>query len=126
MAVLKSRERTPPPYEDKHLWVSFDDRLVLLDRQPVPMRRKEYDLLALLVRHAGQVVPRAVLLFQVWGYGSAVRTRTLDVHVRRLRKKLGSRAEIETVFGVGYRFQPFSAPRYAPSTASADAALISA
>jgi DNA-binding response OmpR family regulator len=126
MAVLKSRERTLPPYEDKHLSVSFDDRLVLLDGQPVLLRKKEYDLLSLLVRHAGQVVPRSVLLFQVWGYSSSVKTRTLDVHVRRLRKKLGSRAEIETVFGVGYRFQPFSAPRYAPSVASANSAFAGA
>lgn len=125
MAVLKRRAGTLPLYEDKHLSVSFDDRLVFLDKQPMPLRRKEYDLLSLLVRHAGQVVPRGVLLSQVWGYGSAVRTRTLDVHVRRLRKKLGSRAEIETVFGVGYRFQPFSAPRYAP-IASADCAVIGA
>jgi DNA-binding response OmpR family regulator len=58
-------------------------------------------------------VPRGALLLRVWGYGSEIRTRTLDVHVRRLRKKLGEYAEqyIETIFGIGYRFQPYRAQR---------------
>jgi DNA-binding response OmpR family regulator len=78
------------------------------------LTRKEYDLLALLVRHAGEIIPREALLMQVWGYGAEIRTRTLDVHVRRLRKKLGCYADryIETIFGIGYRFQPYGAPRY--------------
>jgi two-component system phosphate regulon response regulator PhoB len=78
------------------------------------LTRKEYDLLALLVQHAGEIIPRDALLMQVWGYGSEIRTRTLDVHIRRLRKKLGGYADqyIETIFGIGYRFQPFHAPRF--------------
>ena len=100
-----------PPYQDRHLSVDFREQLVLLDGKRLPLRKKEFDLLALLVRNAGQVVPRQALLSLVWGYSGDVRTRTLDVHVRRLRSKLGSHADrcIETIFGIGYRFQPCSA-----------------
>jgi DNA-binding response OmpR family regulator len=102
------------PYRDEHLTMDFAQQAVLLDSERMTLTRKEYELLALLVRHAGEIIPRHALLMQVWGYGAEIRTRTLDVHVRRLRKKLGGYAEqyIETVFGIGYRFQPFDAPRF--------------
>jgi DNA-binding response OmpR family regulator len=98
-------------YRDEHLSVDFDRRLAVLDSERMTLTRKEYDLLALLVKHAGEIIPRDALLLRVWGYGAGIRTRTLDVHVRRLRKKLGTHAEqyIETIFGIGYRFQPFRA-----------------
>jgi|SRR5690242_9023519 DNA-binding response OmpR family regulator len=102
------------PYRDEHLSMDFDQQTAILDNQRIVLTRKEYDLLALLVQHAGEIIPREALLLRVWGYGSEIRTRTLDVHVRRLRKKLGSYADqyIETIFGIGYRFQPFHAPRF--------------
>ena len=101
-------------YSDEHLSVDFDQQRVALDSERMTLTRKEYDLLALLVQHAGEIIPREALLMQVWGYGADIRTRTLDVHVRRLRKKLGGYADqyIETIFGIGYRFQPFHAPRF--------------
>jgi len=101
-------------YRDAHLTLDFDNQVATLDCQPLPLTRKEYDLLALLVSYAGLIVPRSELLLRVWGYGDGIRTRTLDVHVRRLRKKLGGYADqyIETIFGIGYRFQPYHAPRY--------------
>jgi two-component system phosphate regulon response regulator PhoB len=97
-----------PPYQDRYLSVDFREQLVLLDGKRLVLRKKEFDLLALLVQNAGQVVPRQSLLSVVWGYKGDVRTRTLDVHVRRLRSKLGCHADryIETIFGIGYRFQP--------------------
>jgi DNA-binding response OmpR family regulator len=103
-----------PSYNDEHLTVDFDQQAAILDNQRMNLTRKEYDLLALLVQHAGEIIPRDALLMRVWGYGADTRTRTLDVHVRRLRKKLGGFAEqyIETIFGIGYRFQPFHAPRF--------------
>ena len=102
------------PYGDEHLLVDFQHKKVSLDQQRLIFTRKEYELLAILVQNAGQIVPRHALLLEVWGYRPEIRTRTLDVHVRRLRKKLGPYAEryIETIFGVGYRFQPFCAPRF--------------
>ena len=101
-------------YRDEHLSVDFDQQSATLDTGRISLTRKEYDLLALLVKHAGEIIPREALLMQVWGYGAEIRTRTLDVHIRRLRKKLGSYADqyIETIFGIGYRFQPYHAPRY--------------
>jgi DNA-binding response OmpR family regulator len=102
------------PYRDEHLAMDFAQQTVILDTERMTLTRKEYDLLALLVQHAGEIIPREALLMQVWGYGAEIRTRTLDVHVRRLRKKLGSYADqyIETIFGIGYRFQPYRAPRF--------------
>ena len=103
-----------PPYRDEHLVIDYNHQSAILDNERMPLTRKEYDLLSLLVRHAGEIIPREALLMQVWGYGAEIRTRTLDVHVRRLRKKLGGYADhyIETIFGIGYRFQPYHAPRY--------------
>ena len=112
MGTLSMNNQTP--YRDEHLSMDFDQQAVVLDSQRMTLTRKEYDLLALLVQHAGEIIPREALLMRVWGYSSEIRTRTLDVHVRRLRKKLGSYADqyIETIFGIGYRFQHFHAPRF--------------
>ncbi len=105
------------PYGDEHLAIDFAQQYASLDSVRMSLTRKEYDLLALLVQHAGEIIPRDALLLRVWGYGGDIRTRTLDVHVRRLRKKLGAYADvyIETIFGIGYRFQPFHAPRFLQS-----------
>ena len=98
-------------YCDAHLSLDFQSQAATLDSQPIVLTRKEYELLALLVMYAGVIVPRSELLMRVWGYSTEIRTRTLDVHIRHLRKKLGPYANryIETVFGVGHRFQPFDA-----------------
>ena len=96
-------------YRDAHLMLDFDRQLASLDSMPMLLTRKEYELLALLVSYAGMIIPRAEMLMRVWGYSTEIRTRTLDVHIRHLRKKLGGYADvyIETVFGVGHRFQPY-------------------
>ncbi len=95
-------------YQDRHLDLDFERRSARVDLQDVRLTRKEYELLELLVRNAGDVVPSDVLLRQVFGYCPEARTRTLHVHIRRLRKKLDMQRDqyIETIFGVGYRFQP--------------------
>ena len=100
-------------YQDAHLEIDVPGKLTLLDSHRLLLTRKEYALLLLLVENAGEVVPREVLLKRVWGYDSGIRTRTLDVHIRRLRKRLGtySAQYIETIFGIGYRFQPFRTGR---------------
>jgi DNA-binding response OmpR family regulator len=66
---------------------------------------REFDLLAFLARHPGRVMSRDELLRKVWGYDFVGETRTVDVHVRRLRQKLGVKtAVIQTVTGAGYKF----------------------
>jgi len=98
-------------YQDTHLTVDFEREVAYLDGAKLKLTYKAYSLLAFLVRHPGELVPREALLSMVWGYTTDIRTRTLDVHVRRLRKSLGhyGTSYIETIFGVGYRFQPYRA-----------------
>ena len=105
--TLKAQSR----YQDAHLDVDFNRKVLTLDSLCLVLTRKESELLSLLVQNAGEIVPREVLLMRVWGYSNQIRTRTLDVHIRRLRTKLGSYSGqyIETIFGIGYRFQPFRA-----------------
>ena len=95
-------------YQDCHLLVNFQNKAVLLDGQTLILTRKEFDLLAFLVRRAGELVSRTVLLTVVWGYAAEMRTHTIDVHIRRLRQSLGCHGKdyIETIFGKGYRFHP--------------------
>jgi len=106
-------------YEDAHLEMNLEDKTAFLDSRRLELTPREYELLMLLVENAGEVVRREVLLMGVWGYGAGIRTRTLDVHIRRLRKRLGSYSDqyIETIFGVGYRFQPFRTSRHFQSGA---------
>lgn len=82
---------------------------VFLAGQPLSLQPKEYDLLAFLVRHPNRVFTRNQLLDQVWGEGAYVDPRTVDVHIRWLRKKIEPDPPhpryIETVRGVGYRFR---------------------
>jgi DNA-binding response OmpR family regulator len=111
MALLQTVGNQPEQYQDTHLYLDFQRKFASLDVDRLRLTRKEYELLALLVQNAGEIVSREDLLMRVWGYSTQIRTRTLDVHIRRLRKKLGPYAEmyIETIFGIGYRFQPYRA-----------------
>ena len=113
MGSLPMNLNSVTPYRDEHLALDFAQQTASLDAQRMVLTRKEYELLSLLVHHAGEIIPREALLLRVWGYNSEIRTRTLDVHIRRLRKKLGNYADryIETIFGIGYRFQPYRQQR---------------
>lgn len=86
------------------LALDLDRREVRVASRAVPLRTKEFDLLAVLAQHPRIVFTRDKLLQLAWGYDFAGETRTVDVHVAHLRKKLqGSNVEIETVTGVGYK-----------------------
>jgi DNA-binding response OmpR family regulator len=105
-AVLRRVDETSAQrYEDDRLQVDFSDMRVTCEGANVRLTRKEFDLLATLAKRAGRVATRQQLLDEVWGYDYYGDTRTLDVHIRRLRQKLGACDDaIETVIGVGYRF----------------------
>jgi DNA-binding response OmpR family regulator len=81
---------------------------VLMEGEPLDLTYTEFELLKYLVQHPGRVFSREHLLADVWGYDYYGGTRTVDVHVRRLRAKLGPEHEalIGTVRNVGYRFSP--------------------
>jgi DNA-binding response OmpR family regulator len=110
-AVLRrAEEGAPAHYEDARLQVHFDDMHVSCDGSEVRLTRKEFALLAALAKRPGRVATRTQLLDEVWGQQYYGDTRTLDVHIRRLRQKLGACGDaIETVVGVGYRFTGCSA-----------------
>ncbi|MFL6282821.1 MAG: winged helix-turn-helix domain-containing protein [Pyrinomonadaceae bacterium] len=92
-------------YEDERLRVHFEDMHVRCEGAEVRLTRKEFALLAALARRPGRVATRQQLLDEVWGQQYYGDTRTLDVHIRRLRSKLGACGDsIDTVVGVGYRF----------------------
>ena len=92
-------------YEDERLTVNFADMRVDCGGNGIKLTRKEFALLENLIKNMGRVATRQQLLDNVWGYTYFGDTRTLDVHIRRLRQKLGEcGGSIETVVGVGYRF----------------------
>jgi DNA-binding response OmpR family regulator len=78
-------------------------REVTLDGQQLQLAPKEFDLLYALMEHHGIVLTRDQLLERVWGYTFAGDTRTVDVHVRQLRRKIGDACPVVTVWGVGYK-----------------------
>jgi DNA-binding response OmpR family regulator len=100
-------EARPPRLEAGPLRVDVGEHTATVDSQPIELTPKEFDLLALLLRHPGRAFGRDYLLDKVWGYDyGGLDTRTVDTHILRLRKKLGPTIgdRIETVWGVGYRF----------------------
>jgi two-component system alkaline phosphatase synthesis response regulator PhoP len=84
-----------------------DTREVKVGDQLVELTRKEFDLLHIFMQNVGKVMTREVLLQKVWGYEYEGETRTVDVHIRHLRRKLGPEGEsrIETIHGVGYKLR---------------------
>jgi DNA-binding response OmpR family regulator len=92
-------------YRGAHLTADFDAVSVSVDGKPVRLTRREFDLLRHFVENRNRVLSRDRLLERVWGYDRDMETRSVDVHVGRLRTKLGpAGGHIETLVGLGYRF----------------------
>ena len=92
-----------PVYDDGVLYVDPWGFRVRYEGREVRLTRKEMRLLEELARNEGRVIMRGVLFARIWGKGDIGASRTLDVHIRKLRMKLGNARLIETVAGVGYR-----------------------
>jgi DNA-binding response OmpR family regulator len=113
-AVMRRGHRAAPEraaaaesmtYQGKYLSADFDAVSVSVDGAPVRLTRREFELLRYLVENRNRVLSRDRLLERVWGYDRLIETRSVDVHVGRLRAKLGRAGQqIETVVGLGYRF----------------------
>ena len=100
-----TRPVAPLVYRGAHLHLDFDAVAVKVDDRHVRLTRREFELLRYLVENKNRVVSRDRLLERVWGYDRIVETRSVDVHIGRLRGKLGAAGQqIETVVGLGYRF----------------------
>ena len=95
-------------FDDGKIYIHFGDYVIRFNGREPKLTFKEFSLLKLLVQNAGRVLSRDKILDNVWGYNYYSESRTVDVHIRRIRKKLGPGAEdyIDTVIGVGYRFKP--------------------
>jgi len=106
--VLDRREKQTAPaiLKADPLVLDLDAHTARLDDQLLELTATEFRLLTYLLRHRGRVQTREMLLDRVWGYSFEGYARTIDTHIRRVRKKMGEAQNlIETVRGIGYRFQ---------------------
>lgn len=97
------RRTQPRVYCERGFVIDYEARTVQRQGKPVPLTATEFDLLSLLTRSAGAALSRDKILSEVWGWDFVGETRTVDVHVQRLRAKLGADV-IETVYKYGYRW----------------------
>jgi two-component system, OmpR family, alkaline phosphatase synthesis response regulator PhoP len=110
-AVLRRAEARPAPgappqpatIEVDGLRIEVGGREVFVDGEAVALTPKEFDLLVTLIENRGLVLTREQLLERVWGFTFLGDSRTIDVHVRQLRRKLGEACPIQTVWGTGYK-----------------------
>lgn len=108
-AVLRRGKPEGPPaptvYRGQHLVADFEAVSIAVDGEAVRLTRREFELLRYLVENKNRVLSRDRLLERVWGYDRLIETRSVDVHIGRLRGKLAAAGrQIETVVGLGYRF----------------------
>lgn len=104
-AVLRRYDASPQNFIFKNIEVFNDQRIVKLDGELIELTYKEFDLLVLFLQNRNIALSRDQILEKVWGFDYAGETRTVDIHVQRLRDKLNLKDDIKTVFKVGYRLE---------------------
>ena len=109
-AVLRrssKKQQSEPAFEEYRigpLYVNHDKHIIKVDGRDIPLALKEYELLHTLLKANGKVLSRDFLFNNIWGYDFDGESRTVDVHIRKLRQKLGECGGlIETVKGIGYK-----------------------
>ena len=102
--LRRAEDQGAEEYRLENLYVCPSRHVVTVDQEPISLTLKEYEMLCLLLKNSGMVLSRTQLLNQIWGYEFDGESRTVDVHIRTLRQKLGTAGDlIETVRGVGYK-----------------------
>lgn len=102
--LRRAEDKGAEEYRIGSLYVCPSKHMVTVNKESVSLTLKEYEMLCLLLKNSGMVLSRTQLLNQIWGYEFDGESRTVDVHIRTLRQKLGEAGDlIETVRGIGYK-----------------------
>ncbi len=102
--LRRTKPSSPQEYICGELYVCPEKHIIRADGQDISLTLKEYEMLLMLIKNTGRVFNRDELLSEIWGYSFDGESRTVDVHIKTLRTKLGSCGKyIETIRGIGYR-----------------------
>ncbi|MCJ7842306.1 response regulator transcription factor [Lederbergia sp. NSJ-179] len=104
-AVLRRAKPVKRKYSIGHTVINLDERIVTVDQKPVNLTNQEFDLLEVLITNCNIALSREKLLDLAWGHDYFGDTRTVDVHITKLRKKLHLENHIKTVYKLGYRLE---------------------
>ncbi|MHC1749645.1 MAG: response regulator transcription factor [Cellulosilyticaceae bacterium] len=104
-AILRRTKKDEETFTMDNVKVEFGSRKLFLDEQMVECTPKEFELLEVLIKNRNIALSREKILELVWGYEYVGETRTVDVHIQKLRKKLGLEKRIVTVYKLGYRLE---------------------
>ena len=103
--VLRRYNKSSNIIKFKNIEVDTNTRIVKVNNKEVYLTAKEYDLLILFLRNKNMALSREQILDKVWGFEYVGETRTVDIHVNRIREKLDLKDNIKTVFKIGYRLE---------------------
>lgn len=105
-ALLRRTQKNEEEYYAGNLYLNIKKHIVTVSKEEINLTQKEFEILSLMLKNRGTVFSRDVLLEKIWGYGYDGENRTVDVHIKTLRTKLGEAGElIETVRGFGYKIR---------------------